>query len=146
MSLGELAVYTLGQCPIEAGLVGNLADNECRHGRLPNDRSPECGCWKPVITIEEARQLTASDPEAPWGRKKDGTPRQRPGRRPAEPVLTPDEARTLSPTVAGAIATLREARDEAAAAVEERKEALAAAESEWQEISAAVDRLEATAA
>ena len=26
-----------GRCPIEAGLLGRLADNECRHGRLPFD-------------------------------------------------------------------------------------------------------------
>ena len=34
-----------GRCPIEAGLLGRLADNECRHGRLPFDRTPACGCW-----------------------------------------------------------------------------------------------------
>ena len=34
-----------GWCPIEAGLLGRLADNECRHGRLPFDRTPACGCW-----------------------------------------------------------------------------------------------------
>ena len=34
-----------GGCPIEAGLLGRLADNECRHGRLPFDRTPACGCW-----------------------------------------------------------------------------------------------------
>jgi hypothetical protein len=34
-----------GSCPIEAGLWGRLADNECRHGRLPFDRTPACGCW-----------------------------------------------------------------------------------------------------
>lgn len=33
-------------CPMEAGLVGHLTDNECEHGRLPGDRSPACGCWK----------------------------------------------------------------------------------------------------
>jgi hypothetical protein len=32
-------------CPMEAGLVGRLSDNECAHGRLPGDRSPACGCW-----------------------------------------------------------------------------------------------------
>jgi hypothetical protein len=26
-------------------MLGRLADNECRHGRLPFDRSPACGCW-----------------------------------------------------------------------------------------------------
>lgn len=34
-----------GGCPIEAGLLGLLADHECRHGRLPFDRTPPCGCW-----------------------------------------------------------------------------------------------------
>jgi hypothetical protein len=33
------------RCPIEAGLLGRLADNECHHGRLPFDRTPPCGCW-----------------------------------------------------------------------------------------------------
>jgi hypothetical protein len=34
-----------GRCPIEAGLLGRLADHECRHGRLPFDSTPSCGCW-----------------------------------------------------------------------------------------------------
>ena len=34
-----------GRCPIEAGVLGRLADHECRHGRLPFDRTPPCGCW-----------------------------------------------------------------------------------------------------
>ena len=34
-----------GACPIEAGLLGRLADHECAHGRLPADRTPKCGCW-----------------------------------------------------------------------------------------------------
>jgi hypothetical protein len=34
-----------GRCPIEAGLFGRLADHECRHGWLPCDRTPPCGCW-----------------------------------------------------------------------------------------------------
>ena len=34
-----------GRCPVEAGLLGALADNECRHGRLPFDRTAACGCW-----------------------------------------------------------------------------------------------------
>jgi hypothetical protein len=33
------------RCPIEAGALGRLADHECRHGRLPFDRTPACGCW-----------------------------------------------------------------------------------------------------
>jgi hypothetical protein len=34
-----------GRCPIEAGVLGRLADRECRHGRLPFDRTPARGCW-----------------------------------------------------------------------------------------------------
>jgi hypothetical protein len=34
-----------GSCAIESGLVGNLADNECAHGRLPGDLTKRCGCW-----------------------------------------------------------------------------------------------------
>ena len=34
-----------GACPIESGVLGRLADNECDHGRLPGDRTPKCGCW-----------------------------------------------------------------------------------------------------
>jgi hypothetical protein len=34
-----------GCCPIEAGVLGGLADNECGHGRLAFDRTPACGCW-----------------------------------------------------------------------------------------------------
>ena len=34
-----------GSCPIEAGTLGRLADHECRHGRLPFDRTAACGCW-----------------------------------------------------------------------------------------------------
>jgi hypothetical protein len=33
------------RCPIEAGVLGRLADHECRHGRLPYDRTAPCGCW-----------------------------------------------------------------------------------------------------
>jgi len=28
-----------GRCPIEVGVLGRLADHECRHGRLPRDRT-----------------------------------------------------------------------------------------------------------
>ena len=34
-----------GRRPIEAGVLGRLADHECRHGRLSFDRTPPCGCW-----------------------------------------------------------------------------------------------------
>jgi hypothetical protein len=33
------------RCPIEAGVLGRLADHECPHGRLPFDRTRPCGCW-----------------------------------------------------------------------------------------------------
>jgi hypothetical protein len=33
------------RCPIEAGVLGRLADHECRQGRLPFDRTRPCGCW-----------------------------------------------------------------------------------------------------
>ena len=33
-----------GRCPIEAGVLGRLAEHECRHGRLHFDRAPACGC------------------------------------------------------------------------------------------------------
>ena len=51
-----------GRCPIEAGVLGRLADHECRHGRPPRDRTPPCGCWPE----EGAVVLTLSRPvEAP---------------------------------------------------------------------------------
>jgi hypothetical protein len=34
-----------GRFPIETGVLGRLADHECRHDRLPFDRTPPCGCW-----------------------------------------------------------------------------------------------------
>jgi hypothetical protein len=34
-----------GRCAIEAGLLGGLADHECRQGRLALDRTPVGGCW-----------------------------------------------------------------------------------------------------
>ena len=47
-----------GRCPIEAGVLGRLADHECVHGRLPGDRTAKCGCWPqenaPVITFTRA--------------------------------------------------------------------------------------------
>ena len=49
------AMRETGCCPIEAGLLGRLADNECAHGRLPGDRTAKCGCWPqenaPIIAI-----------------------------------------------------------------------------------------------
>jgi hypothetical protein len=56
-----------GRCPIEAGVLGRLADHECRHGRLPCDRTPRCGCWPE----EGAAVLALSRPveEPPVGRR-----------------------------------------------------------------------------
>ena len=59
------AMRETGGCPIEAGLLGRLADHECAHGRLPGDRTPKCGCWPqenaPVIAItRRARPPKAS--------------------------------------------------------------------------------------
>ena len=42
-----------GVDPIEAGLLANLADRECRHGRLSGDPGGPCGCWPQ----ERARDL-----------------------------------------------------------------------------------------
>jgi len=46
-----------GDCPIEAGVLGRLADHECAHGCLPGDRTPKCGCWPqeaaPVIGLSQ---------------------------------------------------------------------------------------------
>ena len=50
-----------GGCPIEAGLLGRLADHECAHGRLPGDRTPKCGCWAPqaapVIALRDSAPI-----------------------------------------------------------------------------------------
>jgi hypothetical protein len=46
-----------GRCPVEAGLIGRLADHECRHGRLPFDRTAACGCWaEEGATVLELRR------------------------------------------------------------------------------------------
>jgi len=51
------ALQTGGACPIESGVLGRLADNECAHGRLAGDRSAKCGCWPqenaPVIALTQ---------------------------------------------------------------------------------------------
>lgn len=53
-----------GRCPIEAGVLGRLADHECRHGRLPYDQTPACGCWPQegaaLITLAVARSGASS--------------------------------------------------------------------------------------
>ena len=50
-----------GGCPIEAGLLGRLADHECAHGRLPGDGTPKCGCWAqeaaPVIQLRDRTRI-----------------------------------------------------------------------------------------
>jgi hypothetical protein len=57
-----------GRCPIEAGVIGRLADHECDHGRLPFDRTPACGCWPQeggaVITLRVRRLVARSSREA----------------------------------------------------------------------------------
>jgi hypothetical protein len=52
-----------GRCPIEAGLLGHLADRECRHSRLPFDRTLPCGCWP----NESAVVLALRSPTHPAG-------------------------------------------------------------------------------
>jgi hypothetical protein len=57
------AARDAGGCPIEAGVLGRLADHECAHGRLPGDRTPKCGCWQqetaPVIALANPTTSTA---------------------------------------------------------------------------------------
>jgi hypothetical protein len=37
-------------CPIEAGIIGLLADGECVHGSLPSDHdAAACGCWDALL-------------------------------------------------------------------------------------------------
>lgn len=116
--------------------------NECRHERLPGDPCPSpdgvwphphaCDCWgerartpdllsitkkeKPTmaVAVAAAPSPTTPDPEAPWGRRADGSPRKRPGRAPAvgkkpEPAkakpalaVVPD-APAIAPAIQGAI-------------------------------------------
>jgi hypothetical protein len=102
-SYRDCTIALNGSCPIESGFIGGLADNECKHERLPGDRSAPCGCWPhqeyyrdPVIH-EHAVRLALAAPtttppqevvtlsptdaptiEAPFGYKADGTPRKRP--------------------------------------------------------------------
>ena len=58
--------HASGYCPIEAGLLGRLADHECAHGRLPGDRTAKCGCWPqenaPVIAL--TRRVRPQPPPA----------------------------------------------------------------------------------
>ena len=34
-----------GFCPLEAGLIGDLADHECKHGNLPSTKPKRCECF-----------------------------------------------------------------------------------------------------
>jgi hypothetical protein len=59
------------RCPIEAGLLGRLADHECRHGRLPFDRMPPavrphaaCVCWMEEGAVPLALPRPAEEPVA----------------------------------------------------------------------------------
>jgi hypothetical protein len=57
-----------GRCPIEAGVLGRLADHECRHGRLPYDRTPACGCWPQegaaVLGLRQRQSASSSERRA----------------------------------------------------------------------------------
>jgi hypothetical protein len=44
-----------GKCPIEAGLVCNLADHECRHAHLQTDKVRRCLCFEPKALGGEGR-------------------------------------------------------------------------------------------
>ena len=61
-------VECCGRCPLEAGVLGRLADNECRHGRLPFDRTPACGCWPQegaaVLALPRLSEMPATDRRA----------------------------------------------------------------------------------
>lgn len=99
-----------GMDPLEA----RDADAECRHGRLPGDRTQPCGCFTEPTTRRDdmltnelssngaAAPAAAVDDEAPYGRRADGSPRAKPGprggrRKPAEPKAAP--AVTAGPAV-----------------------------------------------
>jgi hypothetical protein len=57
-----------GRCRIEAGVLGKLADHECRHGRLPFDRTAACGCCPPdgaaVLALPRLRPARAPERRA----------------------------------------------------------------------------------
>lgn len=61
------AMRHAGACPIEAGVLGRLADHECAHGRLPGDHSPKCGCWPQetasVITLRGTTPIETATAE-----------------------------------------------------------------------------------
>jgi hypothetical protein len=53
-----------GACPIEVGIMGYLADNECKHGWLGHEaKGQACGCWMPDTTRRP--KTTATPTEVP---------------------------------------------------------------------------------
>jgi hypothetical protein len=56
-----------GRCPLEAGVLGRLADHECCHGRLPCDRTAPCGCWPEEGAVVLALSRLVEQP--PVGRR-----------------------------------------------------------------------------
>ena len=65
------AMRETGGCPIEAGLLGRLADHECAHGRLPGDRTPKCGCWPQENAHRHRHHPAGPDRRKPRGRPPD---------------------------------------------------------------------------
>ena len=53
-----------GGCPIEAGLLGRLADHECRHGRLAHDHTPKCGCCRRTASSSRYQHRHPTRPSA----------------------------------------------------------------------------------
>ena len=56
---GPRCPLTAGAARSKPGQFGRLADHECRHGRLPFDPTPSCGCWPQegavVLTLPRSR-------------------------------------------------------------------------------------------
>jgi hypothetical protein len=95
---------------VDAAAWRDAAD-ECRHGRLPGDNTPPCGCWpqEPEPEPEQEEPTMQETPQAPKRR----TRKRKPGRK---PMLTEKEAGTLLPKVVreidAEIARLESARQE----------------------------------
>ena len=83
------AMRETGCCPIEAGLLGRLADHECAHGRLPGDRTAKCGCWP-----QENASVSSPSPGGHDRRKPHGRP---PDRRWAARACTAARSATAPP-------------------------------------------------